>query len=92
MKYFEKQPMFMVVVAVLGCAFAGIFVKNSAAPSALTAAIRLLWTVLLWTEGGRGACWATMQNTPPYTLDEHFLSRLPPGELPRLPEPHLSHL
>lgn len=52
----------------------------------------VLWTVLLWTEGGRGACWATLQNTPPYTLDEHFLSRLPPGELPRLPEPHLSHL
>lgn len=35
----------------------------------------VLWTVLLWTEGGRGACWATLQNTPPYTLDEHFLSR-----------------
>ncbi len=47
MKYFEKQPMIMVAVAVLGCAFAGIFVKNSAAPSAVTAAIRLIWTVLL---------------------------------------------
>ena len=47
MKYFERHPMIMVVVAVLGCGLAGVFVKSSAAPSALTAAIRLLWTVLL---------------------------------------------
>jgi len=37
----------MVVLAVLGCAVAGVFVKTSAAPSALTAAIRLMWTVLI---------------------------------------------
>ena len=47
MKFFEKNPMIMVIVAVLGCALAGVFVKSSAAPSALTAAIRLLWTVLI---------------------------------------------
>ena len=47
MKYFEKHPAIMVVVAVLGCGLASVFVKSSAAPSALTAAIRLLWTVLL---------------------------------------------
>ena len=47
MKYFEKRPMIMVVLAVLGCALAGVFVKSSTAPSALTAALRLLWTVLI---------------------------------------------
>lgn len=47
MKYFEKHPMLLVFVGVVGCGLAGVFVKISAAPSALTAAIRLLWTVLL---------------------------------------------
>lgn len=47
MKYFEKHPMIMVAVAVIGCAASGVFVKNSDAPSVVTAAVRLLWTVLL---------------------------------------------
>lgn len=47
MKYFEKHPMIMVALAVLGCALAGVFVKTSEAPSVVTAAVRLLWTVLL---------------------------------------------
>ena len=47
MKYFEKHPMIMVAIAVLGCALAGVFVKTSEAPSVVTAAVRLLWTVLL---------------------------------------------
>lgn len=47
MKYFEKHPVLLVIVGVIGCALAGVFVKSSTAPSTLTAAIRLLWTVLL---------------------------------------------
>jgi len=47
MKYFEKHPMLLIAVGIIGCGLAGIFVKLSTAPSALTAAVRLLWTVLL---------------------------------------------
>ena len=47
MKYFEKNPMILVVLGIIGCGLAGVFVKMSAAPSTLTAAVRLLWTVLL---------------------------------------------
>ena len=49
MKYIEKHPMIMIVVGVLGISLSSIFVKYSAAPSAVTAAYRLLWTVLLMT-------------------------------------------
>ena len=37
----------MIVVGVLGISMSAIFVKYSAAPSAVTAAFRLLWTVAL---------------------------------------------
>ena len=47
MKYFEKHPMLLVVVGIIGCGLAGVFVKISTAPSSMTAAVRLLWTVLL---------------------------------------------
>lgn len=47
MKYVEKHPMIMIVVGVLGISLSSIFVKYSNAPSAVTAAYRLLWTVLL---------------------------------------------
>ena len=47
MKYVEKHPMIMIVVGVLGISLSAIFVKYSAAPSAVTAAFRLLWTVIL---------------------------------------------
>lgn len=47
MKYIEKHPMIMIVVGVLGISLSSIFVKYSSAPSAVTAAYRLLWTVLL---------------------------------------------
>ena len=47
MKYIEKHPMIMIVVGVLGISLSSIFVKYSTAPSAVTAAYRLLWTVLL---------------------------------------------
>lgn len=49
MKFFEKHPAVMVVIGVLGISLSSIFVKYSQAPSAVTAAWRLLWTVLLLT-------------------------------------------
>ncbi len=47
MKYIEKHPMIMIVIGVLGISLSAIFVKYSTAPSAVTAAFRLGWTVLL---------------------------------------------
>ena len=47
MKFIEKRPMLMIVIGVIGISLSSIFVKYSAAPSAVTAAFRLLWTVLL---------------------------------------------
>ena len=49
MKYIEKHPMIMIVIGVLGISMSAIFVKYSTAPSAVTAAFRLLWTVILMT-------------------------------------------
>ena len=49
MKYFEKHPMGMVLIGILGISLSSIFVKYSQAPSAVTAAWRLLWTVALTT-------------------------------------------
>jgi len=47
MKYIEKHPMIMIIVGILGISMSAIFVRFSTAPSAVTAAFRLLWTVLL---------------------------------------------
>lgn len=47
MKYAEKYPMTMILIGVIGISLSSIFVKYSSAPSAVTAAYRLLWTVLL---------------------------------------------
>ena len=47
MKYIEKHPMIMIVIGVIGISLSSIFVKYSTAPSGVTAAYRLLWTVLL---------------------------------------------
>ncbi|MBR5783200.1 MAG: DMT family transporter [Clostridia bacterium] len=47
MKYFKKHPLIMIVIGVLGIGLSAILVKYSAAPSAVTAASRLIWTVLL---------------------------------------------
>lgn len=49
MSYFEKHPMTMIVIGIIGISLSAIFVKYSAAPSAVTAAFRLLWTVILMT-------------------------------------------
>lgn len=47
MKYLEKNPMIMIVIGIIGISLSAIFVKFSQAPSAVTAAYRLLWTVFL---------------------------------------------
>lgn len=47
MKFFEKHPFVMVVIGIVGISLSSIFVKYSPAPSAVTAAWRLLWTVAL---------------------------------------------
>ncbi len=49
MKYIEKHPMLMIVPGVIGISLSSILVKYAAAPSAVTAAYRLLWTVLFMT-------------------------------------------
>ena len=49
MKYIEKHPMIMIVVGIMGISMSAIFVKYSDAPSAVTAAFRLLWTVAFLT-------------------------------------------
>ena len=49
MKYFEKHPMLLLVIGVLGVSLSSILVRFSEAPSAVTAAYRMLWTVLLMT-------------------------------------------
>ena len=41
--------MIMIIIGILGISLSSIFVKYSTAPSAVTAAFRLLWTVLLLT-------------------------------------------
>ena len=45
----ERNPIIMIVIGVLGISLSSIFVKFSTAPSSVTAAYRLLWTVLLLT-------------------------------------------
>ena len=47
MKYIEKNQIVMIIMGVIGISLSSIFVKYSTAPSAVTAAYRLLWTILL---------------------------------------------
>lgn len=47
MNFFEKHPMYMIVVGVIGISVSAVVVKYSDAPSLITAAYRLFWTVLL---------------------------------------------
>ena len=46
-RYIEKNPIIMIVIGVLGISLSSIFVKLSLAPSSVTAAYRLTWTVAL---------------------------------------------
>lgn len=58
MKYLEKHPMIMIVIGIFGISMSAILVKYSTAPSVVTAAYRLVWTVLLMTPVvfGKRAC------------------------------------
>lgn len=47
MKAAQKYPMSMILMGILGILLSSIFVKYSEASAAVTAACRLLWTVLL---------------------------------------------
>ena len=47
MKYLEKHPMIMIVIGIMGISLSAIFVRYAQAPSVVTAAYRLLWTVAL---------------------------------------------
>lgn len=49
MKYLEKHPMLMILVGVIGISLSSVLVRYSQAPSAVTAAWRLLWTLGLMT-------------------------------------------
>lgn len=49
MKYLEKHPMIMIAIGIIGISLSSILVKFSSAPSAVTAAYRLCWTVILMT-------------------------------------------
>ena len=49
MRFLEKHPMGMILLGILGISLSAIFVKYSQAPSVVTAAWRLLWTVALTT-------------------------------------------
>ena len=66
MKLIERHPMIMIVVGILGISLSSIFVKYSQAPSAVTAAYRLLWTVLLMTPVvlGKGTVRREMTQAP----------------------------
>ena len=67
MRYIEKHPMIMILVGVVGISLSSIFVKYSAAPSAVTAAWRLLWTVILLTPAvfGKAAVRREMRAVSP---------------------------
>lgn len=45
--FIEKHPIILIIIGVLGISMSAIFVRLSSAPSEVTAAYRLLWTVLL---------------------------------------------
>lgn len=45
MKGIERHPMIMIVIGIIGISLSAIFVKYSQAPSNVTAAYRILWTV-----------------------------------------------
>lgn len=47
MTYIHKHPFIMIIIGVMGISCSAIFVRYSQAPSSITAAYRLIWTVLL---------------------------------------------
>ena len=57
MKYFEKHPMVMILIGIIGISMSAILIRFSTAPSSVTASWRLLGTVILMTPVtfGKGA-------------------------------------
>lgn len=49
MNFFEKHPLYMIIIGVLGVSLSAVIVRYSDAPSLITAAYRLFWTVALMT-------------------------------------------
>ncbi len=78
MNTIEKHPMLMILVGVLGISLSSIFVKYSAAPSAVTAAYRLIWTALLMSPVvlGREEIRRELKATPKKLALLSFLSGL----------------
>lgn len=70
MKYIEKHPMVMIIVGVIGISLSSIFVKYSQAPSSVTAAFRLSWTILLMSPliWGRGEVRQELLHTTRTTI------------------------
>ncbi len=57
MKYLEKHPLLVIAVGIVGISMSAILIRFSSAPSAVTAAWRLLWTVIFMSPVvfGKGA-------------------------------------
>ena len=55
MKYIEKHPFSMILLGIFGISLSSIFVRYSPAPSAVTAAWRLVCTVILMTPAVLGS-------------------------------------
>ena len=49
LRFFERHPILVDIIAVLGCSSSSLIIRQSTAPSVVTATWRLLWTVLLLT-------------------------------------------
>ena len=70
MRYLEKHPMILIVVGIVGISLSSILVKYAQAPSVVTAAHRLLWTVLLMSPVVflSGSCRAELLHTDRRTV------------------------
>ena len=49
MNTLERHPMILIVIGIMGISLSSIFVKYAQSPSVVTAAYRLLWTIILMT-------------------------------------------
>lgn len=69
-KGMEKYPLVMLMIGIFGIAMSSIFVKFSQAPAAVTAAYRMLWTVVLMTPVvlGKGSVRREFQQLEKKTL------------------------
>ena len=70
MRYLEKHPMILIVVGIVGISLSSILVKYAQAPPVVTAAHRLLWTVLLMSPVVflSGSCRAELLHTDRRTV------------------------